>query len=136
MFFTGLTLGLFFLFFLLLSGLKPARKNKTLVPTPTLTPNNTFQRPYPSPTSNPPTPTASSLSGQNTASREQIISQMPVATPEYNIEYLQTSDMFIVTIKKSPYEQNKALAEGWFKSRGVFDMSSFNIKFTKYNFVQ
>ena len=64
-----------------------------------------------------------------------LVKKMPVVTNNYNIEYLTTSNSFILTVKKSPYEANLALAKTWFQKEGV-NINNVNVLFYKYRFVQ
>lgn len=70
-----------------------------------------------------------------TADITSVVKKMPVITETYSIEYLTTSDLFVVIIKKSPYETNLALAKAWFQQENI-DLDTINIIFYKYRFVQ
>lgn len=61
--------------------------------------------------------------------KERILNQLPYETEEFKVEYLTSSDTFTVTILKNPYEANKTLANEWFKSNGVKDLSWFKIEY-------
>jgi len=65
---------------------------------------------------------------------EKIISLMPVVSDSYNIEYLFLINTFVVTIKESPYTQNREKAMKWFMSHGV-NPNSPNIIYRKYRWV-
>ena len=80
-----------------------------------------------------PTPTATTLTNNN---KPAIIKLMPVKTPEYIIEYLVTSDTFIVRVLKTPYQANKTAAENWFKTHGAPNLQTLNILYYRYKFVQ
>lgn len=62
----------------------------------------------------------------NGLSKEDLIGLLPLETDTFDVEYLSVSDHFVVTIKKDPYEANKAAAETWFKGLGL-DPQSLNI---------
>lgn len=107
-------------------------------PTPVFVP---FASPttIPSPTDIPSVPVSETPPPENNPAvikNENIIPLMPVQTSTYTIEYLVTSDTFLVTVTESPYEQNKALAESWFKDHGIEDLSSIKIIFWKYRWVE
>jgi len=80
-----------------------------------------------------PTPTATPLTNTN---KQAIIKLMPVKTTEYVIEYLVTSDTFIVRVLKTPYQANKTAAENWFKTHGAPNIETLNILYYRYKFVQ
>lgn len=61
--------------------------------------------------------------------KERILNQLPYEVAEFKIEYLTSNDTFTVTVLKNPYEANKALANDWFKSNGVKDLSWFKIEY-------
>lgn len=113
------TILIFVLLFLLLLKL-----NQLVTPKPTATPAPTifFYSPKPAiivlPTTNP-----------ATVSSDKIISQLPIETPEYTIQYLPKTKKFIVMILENPFEENKKKAEEWFKEQGVEDLSELNISF-------
>lgn len=65
-----------------------------------------------------------------------IINQLPIKTAGYDIEYLKTSDRFVVSIKQSPASQYKENAKAWFRENGVADPDSANIYFVVPRFVQ
>lgn len=68
--------------------------------------------------------------------KSDLISQLPIETNTYNIEYLVESDTFVVTIKDSPYVQNKAAADEFFTRNGVTDLSKLRIIYNSYKWVQ
>lgn len=91
----------------------------------------------------PPTPTQIqfSLPPQPTPSitnplKQQLISLTPVRTPEFDLEYLSKSDLFIVTIKKAPYQVSRAKSEEWLRERGFGDFDALNIKWTAERYLE
>src|SRR3989344_5435676 len=48
-------------------------------------------------------------------------------TPSYKIEYIPTPDIFLVTILKTPIDQNKLAAEDWFKEFGLAENEICNL---------
>lgn len=71
----------------------------------------------------PPTPES-----QITASSIQLlISKLPVVTDKYIIQYFQKTKKFSINILENPYEENKKLAEDWFKEQGIENLSKLNI---------
>lgn len=50
---------------------------------------------------------------------KEIISQLPVETQDYSIQYLPASQQFFILIKQNPYGVNKAKALAWFKNFGL-----------------
>lgn len=66
----------------------------------------------------------------------EIINKLPIITEGYSIEYLKTSDRFVVSIKQSPASQYKKEAKEWFRQHGVADPDSANIYFVVPSFVQ
>ncbi len=67
---------------------------------------------------------------------EQIISRLPVTTDAYDIEYLSSSNTFVVTIKESPYEENKSKAQQWFLQNGFSSIEGLNILYNSYRWVE
>ena len=65
-----------------------------------------------------------------------IINKLPVRTPRYDIEYLRTSDRFVVSIKESPVDKYKDEAKQWFRDNGVADPDNANIYFIVPRFIQ
>ncbi|MCL5411826.1 MAG: hypothetical protein M1150_03805 [Patescibacteria group bacterium] len=59
--------------------------------------------------------------------KSSLIKAMPVDNDSYSIEYLKTSDQFLVTIKKNPYKVTKKTVETWLKNQGVVNQNSLNI---------
>lgn len=49
----------------------------------------------------------------------KIISQLPVETQSYSIQYLPANQQFFILIKQNPYEANKAKVIAWFKNFGL-----------------
>lgn len=112
---------------LLLGGFKKESNKPKTPPTP----------PSPSqiqttPTANPTVPVIT----PKPITKEQLIKMMPVQQPEFNIEYLSKSDIFLVTIKESPYDQNKEKSKQWLIANGVTDFQKFNIQWRAYPYVQ
>jgi len=70
---------------------------------------------YPSPGAKT-TPKSQSNSGQI---KKKIISQLPVETENYSIQYLTKNDQFFVTIKKNPYNDHKSQIISWFEDFGI-----------------
>lgn len=68
--------------------------------------------------------------------RQQLINLMPVITEDFDIEYLKKSDLFLVTIKRGPYDIVRTKSEQWFIDRGITDFEEFNIKWGAYPYVQ
>lgn len=68
--------------------------------------------------------------------KTQLIQQLPIETNAYNIEYLVESDTFVVTIKESPYLQNKNTADQFFIRNGATDLSKLRIIYNSYRWVQ
>lgn len=63
--------------------------------------------------------------------KNSLINLMPVQTDFANIEYLSSVDAFAVTIKKNPYQENRARVEEWFENVG-FNPSQLNIYWQTY----
>lgn len=64
-------------------------------------------------------------------SKASLINLMPIQTDFANIEYLSSIDAFAITIKKNPYQENRAKVEEWFNNVG-FDPSRLNIYWQTY----
>lgn len=82
-----------------------------------------------------PTPTAAPLNPEEPLI-EQIIARLPVSTDTYNIEYLSTSNTFVITIKESPFEQNSEAARQWFIDNGFSSTEGLNIIYNSYSWVE
>ena len=67
---------------------------------------------------------------------EQIIARLPVSTEEYDIEYLSSSNTFVITIKESPFEQNSEKARQWFVENGFSNTTGLNIIYNSYRWVE
>lgn len=67
---------------------------------------------------------------------EQIIARLPVSEPEYDIEYLSSSNTFVITIKESPFEQNSEKARQWFLQNGFSNTDGLNIIYNRYRWVE
>lgn len=67
--------------------------------------------------------------------KDGLIQKLPYSTGSFDIEYLAISDEFILTIKESPYEQNKNKAINWFVENGI-DPTRLRILYNKYRWVQ
>lgn len=63
--------------------------------------------------------------------KEGLINLLPIQTPRYNIEYLSGNDVFVVTIKQNPYEENRLETKEWFKSQG-FNPDALKIYWRTY----
>jgi len=67
---------------------------------------------------------------------EQIIARLPISTEEYYIEYLSSSNTFVITIKESPFEQNSEKARQWFVENGFSNTTGLNIIYNSYRWVE
>lgn len=67
---------------------------------------------------------------------EQIIQRLPASTTEYDIEYLSSSNTFVITIKDSPFEQNSQKALQWFFDNGIKNPEGLNIIYNSYEWVE
>lgn len=119
---------------LLASNIKPSQKKQTLIskipsPTPIRPPFYVDIRKI----TLMPTLTKTPLSNPNKSS---LIGQMPIKTPGYSIEYLKTSDTFVILILQGPYEQSKKAAENWLRNNGAYDLKTINMLYYKYKFVK
>lgn len=73
------------------------------------------------------TPTPSpSASVSPSLTKEQLLDTLPIRTPLFNIEHYTKDDLFRITIKENPYQENQNLAQQWFRDRGI-DPSGLNI---------
>lgn len=68
--------------------------------------------------------------------KQELITLLPLQTQTYTIEYLYTSDEFVVTILEGPYEENKQRAEQWFKNHGIKNLAELKINWVTYRWVQ
>lgn len=132
-----------FLLVLILGSVYFSSLKKDTVQIPQPTPIQVFIKPSPSPVASPkaslaPTPPSPAPSPRisTSLSKQQLINIMPIQTDEFNIEYFSNADIFIVTIKLSPYDQNRLKSEQWFKDRGVINFESLNIKWSSLRNVQ
>jgi len=50
---------------------------------------------------------------------ENILSNLPVVTSQYSIEYLPTPEKYFVMILQNPYEEQQTQVKKWFSSRGL-----------------
>jgi len=82
-----------------------------------------------------PTPTPSQLY-LSPVLKNELVEAMPIVQSGYTIEYLRTSDTFVVTVLEDPYETNKQLADNWFIDQGVEDLRSLNIMYHRLRDVQ
>lgn len=108
-----------------------------LPPTPkpsTLPTRSTFPRSFDNTPSAQPSvaPIPSVLTG---LTKDELINQLPLRTELFNVEYYFQDDLFKVTIKENPYEENKAKAEEWFENLG-FDPKNLNIYWFAFPEVQ
>lgn len=124
--FSGLFL--FFIGYYILSLLKPSQE-------PTLPPN----QPTPIPPSLTVTPTdivtASPPSAQQSI-LPRLTQLIPFDSNEFSIEYYNSTQAFVVTIKESPFEKNKKKAQNWFHNHGVTNLSDLKIIYTSYRWVE
>ncbi len=105
-------------------------------PAPSFSPTNS-SRPFDSLRNIPPAPSPillpsslpSPIPGEPT--KDSLINLMPVQADFANIEYLSSIDAFAVTIKKNPYQENRARVEAWFEDVG-FNPSQLNIYWQTY----
>lgn len=67
---------------------------------------------------------------------EQIITRLPVSTETYNIEYLSSSNTFIITVKQSPFKENSEDALRWFLENGFKNTEGLNIIYNSYKWVE
>lgn len=91
-------------------------------------PTGAFYNPSPPMTPNP--------EKQDPELKKDIANKLPYVSREFNVEYLVTSDTFIVTINESPYEQNRKRAEDWLKSQGLTNLEDYDVLFNTYNDVR
>lgn len=68
--------------------------------------------------------------------KQAIIQMMPVIYPEFTIEYLVTSDVFMVTILQSPFDDTKEKANEWFNEQGIIDLKDLPIQYIKPRYIQ
>jgi hypothetical protein len=107
---------------------------------PPATPTPTNAPPIPTPTIPPPTPTKQpsatepSSGGLHPLVKAELISQMPIQTQNFAIEYLTTSDSFIITVYECPVSENKEAALQWFRDQGV-DPNSLTILYNIYRYL-
>jgi hypothetical protein len=120
-----------------ISSLKPIDDNTPpeTIPVPTKIPTPT-QRPRTSPILFQLTPSVSPFLGDSLSAKSNIIEQMPFQTDDFLIEYLYTSDRFIITIKESPFEENAKKAEQWLKNQGITNLSELDITYNQYRWVE
>ncbi len=67
---------------------------------------------------------------------EQIIARLPVSTETYDIEYLGSSNTFIITVKQSPFKENSEDALRWFLENGFKSTEGLNIIYNSYEWVE
>lgn len=111
----------------ILSNLKPSSNQQpvnTMLPTPT---------PFLLPTF---TPTIAQQTTIDPVLKQKLIRQMPIIADGYELEYLFTSDTFMVSVNKSPYREYKEKAQQWLKDQGVQNLNSLIIDYRKYRWVQ
>lgn len=113
-----------FVFFVLPNRTAPPFTPTTNLPTPTIIPVKKN------------IPTLPPVNNLPILNKNALIDLLPYSTDNFNIEYLTTSDTFIVTIKNSPYEENKADANSWLKQHGVDDTAKLRIIYTRYRGVE
>lgn len=67
---------------------------------------------------------------------EQIIARLPVSTETYDVEYLSSTNTFVITVKESPFEQNSEKARQWFLQNGLSSTEDLNIIYNSYEWVE
>lgn len=67
---------------------------------------------------------------------EQIINRLPVSTEKYDIEYLSSTNTFVITVKESPFSQNSQEALSWFTENGFSNTDNLNIIYNSYEWVE
>lgn len=67
---------------------------------------------------------------------EQLIERLPVSTNAYDIEYLSSTNTFVITIKESPFSQNSEAARQWFVQNGFSNTEGLNIIYNSYEWVE
>lgn len=112
-------MGTFFLFFIFNPG-GPSTNDKN----PFATPTGAFFLNSPTPSPN--------FEAQNPVTKEDLIDLMPLSTDGFDIEYLVTTDAFVVTVKQSPFGKYQLEAEQWFQNQGVENLYNYNILWNKY----
>lgn len=95
------------------------QKEQTAVPKTSFTSPTT-----PQPTNLTPTPTATTEPTKKT--EETFFDQLPYFGTGFVVEYFPSSDKFLVTITKNPFNQYKNLAKEWFTKNGL-DPETLNI---------
>lgn len=119
---------LFFIGYYVLSLLKPSQE-------PTLPLNQ------PTPISSPLTVTPTDIVVAPPPPAQQSILPklaqfIPFDSNEFSIEYYNSSQSIVVTIKESPYEGNKKKAQDWFHGHGVTNLNDLKIIYTSYRWVE
>lgn len=88
-------------------------------------PKTSFTSPTtPQPTNLTPTPTATAEPTKK--AEETFFDQLPYFGTGFVVEYFPSSDKFLVTITKNPFNQYKSLAKEWFTKNGL-DPETLNI---------
>lgn len=118
-----LTLLALFVMYLLISNIRQAPQD---VPDDTPLPTRVQTRPSPTP--------ASIVEDEPLV--EQIIQRLPVSTERYDIEYLSSTNTFVITVKESPFDQNSNEALSWFTENGFSNTNSLNIIYNSYEWVE
>ena len=113
-----------FVFFFLSDNKRSITPEPVNNPSPSVVPVNTGA------------PTLPPINNVPILNKNSLIDLLPYSTNDFDIEYLTTSDTFVVTVKNSPYEANKEQANAWLKEKGVEDPGKLRIMYTKYRWVQ
>lgn len=103
-------------------------------PEPTVKPSAS-QLMSPQPSISPKQPEATLSTPESVSLKQKLISLMPVNFAEFNIEYFPKQDLFLVTIKESPYLANKLKSEQWLKDQGIENYLDLNIKWAAAPYV-
>ncbi len=82
-----------------------------------------------------PAPVKTPIPSNLSLTKEQLQSLTPLQLDNFNVEYYLESDSFLITIKESPYEENKALAEKWLTDKGL-DLSTLKLEWTSLRNVE
>lgn len=88
-------------------------------------------RPLYSPSASP-TPSPSPITA---TTKDELVYQLPFQSDLFNIEYLSVSDLFAVTIKQNPYQENVDKANKWFEDRG-YNPEELNVYYHAFPGVQ
>lgn len=117
---------IFFIGYYLLSIIKPSEKDNPQVTVPT-----------PSPISIPPTDTINAT--PPTTQKDilpNLIHFLPFDSQEFSVEFYGSTQAVVVTIKESPYEENKKKAQDWLQNHGITNLNDLKIIYTSYRWVR